>query len=159
MIVRRLITFGLIAVPAAMTALLSMRYYFSAVLIAVALAGTPGLWQFRMRRERQVLMLVGILLAFAVKWRLQPLTTIGDSTLPFFSLSPLMEYSLAHAIAQALLAFLTALLFLRRDTGLPLYVPLLSANAMVLAGNIPAVGTGASRPTYLWLSLALAGLT
>ena len=36
MIVRRLITFGLIAVPAAMTALLSMRYYFSAVLIAVA---------------------------------------------------------------------------------------------------------------------------
>lgn len=159
MIVRRLITFGLIAVPAAMTALLSMRYYFSAVLIAVALAGTPGLWQFRMRRERQVLVLVGILLAFAVKWRLQPLTTIGDSTLPFFSLSPLMEYSLAHAIAQALLAFLTALLFLRRDTGLPLYVPLLSANAMVLAGNIPAVGTGANRPTYLWLSLALAGLT
>lgn len=156
---RRLIAFGLIAVPAAMTALLSMRYYFSGVLIAVALVGVPGFWQLRMRRERQVLVLVAIILVFALKWRLQPLTTIGDSTLPFFSLSPLMEYSLAHAMAQGLLAFLTALLFFRREKGLPLYVPLLSANAMVLAGNIPSVGTGASKPVYLWLSLALAGLT
>ena len=156
---RRLITFGLIAVPAAMTALLSMRYYFSGALIAAALAGVPGVWQVRMRRDRQVLLLVTIIIAFALKYRLLPLTTIGNSTLPFFSLSPLMEYSFAHAMAQGLLTFLTALLFLRREKGLPLYVPLLSANAMVLAGNIPSVGTGASKPTYLWLSLVLASLT
>ncbi|MFO7976331.1 MAG: hypothetical protein R6V12_17050, partial [Candidatus Hydrogenedentota bacterium] len=156
---RRLIAFGLIAVPATMTALLSMRYYFSSALIAGALLGVPGLWQIRMRRDRQVLVLVAIILIFAVKYRLQPLTTIGGSTLPFFSLSPLMEYSLAHAMAQGLLTFLTALLFFRREKGLPLYVPLLSANAMVLAGNIPTVGTGAGKPVYLWLSLALAGLT
>lgn len=156
---RRFIAFGLIAVPAAMTALLSMRYYFSGVLIAAALIGVPGLWQLRMRRDRQVLVLVAIILAFAVKWRLQPLTTIGDSTLPFFSLSPLMEYSLAHAMAQGLLTYLTALLFFQREKGLPLYVPLLSANAMVLAGNIPTVGTGAGKPAYLLLSLAVAGLT
>ena len=87
---RRLITFGLIAVPAAMTALLSMRYYFSGALIAVALAGVPGAWQIRMRRDRQVLLLVAIIIAFALKYRLLPLTTIGNSTLPFFSLSPLM---------------------------------------------------------------------
>jgi len=156
---RRFITFALIAVPAAMTGLLSMRYYFSGVLIALALVGTPGIWQIRMRRDRQVLFLVGIILVFALKWRLQPLTTIGDLTLPLFSLSPLMEYSLAHAMAQGLLTFLTALLFFRREKGLPLYVPLLSANAMVLAGNIPTIGTGAGKPTYLWLSLAVAGLT
>ena len=67
---RRFIAFGLIAVPAAMTALLSMRYYFSGVLIAAALIGVPGLWQLRMRRDRQVLVLVAIILTFAVKWRL-----------------------------------------------------------------------------------------
>ena len=142
-----------------MMGMLSQQYYFSGILAAVALAGAPGLLQLRMRRDRQMLLLVTILLVFAVKWRLAPLREIGYSTLPLFSLSPLMEYSLAHVMAQALLTYLTALLFLHREEGMPLYVPLLSANAMVLAGNIPAIGTGTTKSVYLWLSLAVAGLT
>lgn len=158
---RRVLACVLIAIQTLCFWVMSGAYVLSGAALAAALLGCRGRFQWPMPSRRRLLLGLGVMLLFAVKWRLSPPLTPTHSDLPFFGV--VLDYNMAFSLAQGLLVWQVLLLFVRHEAGLPPFYPLLSALGLTLLGNIPLqVGArgwlGGSRQLALFMVFSL-GLT
>jgi len=158
---RALIAVMLFAIPAATLSLMSLQYALHAAVCIVAVAGLTGYADWRHIRGAKTMAFATIAVAFAVKLALGPPLLIGTSQLPFFSIG-IVDYTLAFNVAQGILCFQAAVLFVGWPGELPTVriprlLPLPAALVVILAGVIPTPSLGGWRDFgYQSLSVALA---
>lgn len=161
---RTLIAAMLFAIPAATLSLMSLKLSLHVAVCAVALVGLTGYVDLRHIRWAKTIVFAAIPVAFAAKLALGSPLLIGTSQLPFFSIG-LVDYTLAYNVAQGVLCFQAAVLFVGFPgelpaVRLPRLLPLPAALVVILAGVIPTPSLGGWRDFgFQSLSVALAVVT
>ncbi|MBI3948073.1 MAG: hypothetical protein HY321_19305 [Armatimonadetes bacterium] len=143
----RLAALLLVAVEAGVTGYEFERPAFAALVLLLAAAGAPGWVRLRLRPRIRVLYALTLGAALALRWWLLPRPSVTGSVL---------DSGLGYGVAQYLLLLQASLLFLRAETSLPPYFPLLGAIVMVCTGDL--IAEGVRRQLFLAGSVAFACL-
>lgn len=157
MTARRIVAFLLIVVQCLLLALMSRNIAFAAVLAVAAALGGSGVFAISITRQRHLAIVLGIIVLFALKLQFLPLTRVGTWQFRLADIG--LNYSLAHGVAQGLLAYQTFLLFVKGKAAVPEYYPFLAAATAILVANIPiTMAANVQVDAFSVLSVVLAVL-
>ena len=145
---RRLLVFLMIVVQAIVVRFQFDHVLFPALATAVAFVGLWGRVQFKVTRQRQlVLILLLAAGAFGYWFFLQPYSE---------DIAVVLTSRAGYPIAAALLALQVCQLFLRHPTGMPSWLPLSGAGVMACAGD--RIVRGLARSVYQGGTLSFVAL-
>jgi len=154
----RAIALLLVLTPAFTLAVMSGQLLFPILVSFAAIVGALGKVHVPLRAQGEFRLGLGITLLFLLRWLLLPSPRL-ESVIGFAGIG-ILDYARAYPIAQALITWQVAVLFVRSGNHLPKSFPVYAALAMIMAGTFPSLGTNAWHgQAYQIASLATAGLT